>query len=372
MKQLISDLAETFLKSYNAKDPREEVANYPKYYLGSAVFYINNDQKSSIIDGQQRMTSLTLLLINLHHMQKKIDEGNRVQIHDMIFTQRYGKKSFVLTDEYREKCLTALYNDGKYHVENEDNETVKNMVERYNDIEIPDEIDTYALPYFIDWLIYNVILGAITAYSGDNAYTIFETMNDRGLNLTQTEMLKSFVISKITNKDKRQEIDIIWKVEMQKLHTINETADQSFFQAWFRGCYADSIRPGKVGAEDKDFELIASQFHKWFKEKAQHIFGLITSDNYYSFFKFQMPFYVQQYLKMTKAFTEYNNDLPHLFYVSSLGFANSLREPFILAAVNLNDSEDVINSKLTLNLLHYRYKNDRVQQRTAEGAVFGR
>jgi uncharacterized protein with ParB-like and HNH nuclease domain len=30
----------------------------------------------------------------------------------------------------------------------------------------------------------------IIAYSDENAYTIFETMNDRGLNLTSTEMLK--------------------------------------------------------------------------------------------------------------------------------------------------------------------------------------
>lgn len=32
----------------------------------------------------------------------------------------------------------------------------------------------------------------IVAYSDENAYTIFETMNDRGLNLTPSEMLKGF------------------------------------------------------------------------------------------------------------------------------------------------------------------------------------
>jgi hypothetical protein len=35
------------------------------------------------------------------------------------------------------------------------------------------------LPFFIDWLIENVHLVEITAYSNDDAYTIFETMNDR-------------------------------------------------------------------------------------------------------------------------------------------------------------------------------------------------
>ena len=40
-----------------------------------------------------------------------------------------------------------------------------------------------ALPYFVDWLIENVHLVEITAYSDGDAYTIFETMNDRGLSL---------------------------------------------------------------------------------------------------------------------------------------------------------------------------------------------
>ena len=47
-----------------------------------------------------------------------------------------------------------------------------------------------ALPYFVDWLIENVHLVEITAYSDDDAYTIFETMNDRGLSLSPTDMLK--------------------------------------------------------------------------------------------------------------------------------------------------------------------------------------
>jgi len=350
IKQLISDLTETFLKSYDSSHQRESVANYPKYYLGSTVFYVNDEQKSSIIDGQQRITSFTLLLIYLHHMQKEIDEKDRVPIYDMIFTQKHGKKTFVLSDEYRNDCLNALYNEGEYHYSEDDNETVKNMVARYNDIQeaFPDEIDTCALPYFIEWVIDNVILAEIIAYSEENAYTIFETMNDRGLNLTPTEMLKSFVVSKITDKAKREEIDAIWKTEMQRLHTISETADQSFIQAWFRGRYAESIRPGKAGAEDKDFELIASQFHKWFKENAQKIFKLKTSDDYYLFFKKQMPFYVKQYIKMNEAFVEQKEQLPHLYYVSNLGFANSLREPFILSAINLDDSDDTISNKMEL------------------------
>ena len=80
-------------------------------------------------------------------------------------------------------------------------------------------------------------------------------MNDRGLNLSPTEMLKGYVISKISDPKKRLEINDIWKEQIQKLHEYDDTADQAFFQAWFRGKYANTIRPGKVGAENSQGAL---------------------------------------------------------------------------------------------------------------------
>src|ERR1043165_6913492 len=60
IKQLIEDLTTTFLKSYRETDKRSEVANYQGYYLGPVVFSVNTENgKFSIIDGQQRITSLT-------------------------------------------------------------------------------------------------------------------------------------------------------------------------------------------------------------------------------------------------------------------------------------------------------------------------
>jgi hypothetical protein len=52
----------------------------------------------------------------------------------------------------------------------------------------PQAIDQTALPFFADWLIDNVHLVEITAQSDDDAYTIFVTMNDRGLSLTPTDI----------------------------------------------------------------------------------------------------------------------------------------------------------------------------------------
>ena len=345
IKLLIEDLTSTFLKSYKATDNRSEVANYQSYYIGPVVFSVNGGKKS-IIDGQQRITSITLFLIYLNHLQSNSEQ--KVSISELIFSEKYGEKSFNMTDETREPCLKALFEKGEYKIQEKDDETVINMLERYEDINntFPEELTNGALPYFIDWLIENVVIVEIIAYSDENAYTIFETMNDRGLNLTPTEMLKGYILSKITDFNQRIEINNIWKEQIQKLHDYEDTADQSFFQAWFRGKYATSIRPGKAGSENKDFELIGTRFHNWFKDNHKKVFKLETSDEFYDFFKNQFPFFVKCHLKSWDAQIEYEAQKPHLHFINYWGIADSLQDALLLSSINYGDKDELIDIKL--------------------------
>ena len=315
------------------------------YYLGPVVFSVNDNEKNSIIDGQQRITSITLFLIYLNHLQNK--KSQQVNIRDLIFSEFYGDKSFNMTDELREPCLKALFEEGEYSI-NEDDETVKNMVERYEDIAqtFPEELSTDALPYFIDWFIRNVVIVQIIAYSDENAYTIFETMNDRGLNLSPTEMLKGYVLSRVSDTEQRTELNDLWKEQIKILHEYGETADLGFFQSWFRGKYAESIRPGKAGSENKDFELIGSRFHNWFKDNHKKLFNLKKSDDFDSFFKNEFPFYVKWYTKCLNSQSEFNKDLPHLHYINYWGIADSLQDPLLLSSIRFGDEEETIKRKL--------------------------
>jgi uncharacterized protein with ParB-like and HNH nuclease domain len=347
IKILVEDLTNTFLKSYSNDDKRSAISSYQNYYLGPVVFSENpHDGKKSIIDGQQRITSITLLLIYLNHLQKSCDQ--KVSISELIFSERYGEKSFNMTDEMREPCLKALFEEGSYDLIDNDDETVSNMIDRYENITncFPDELTQKALPYFIDWFVENVVIVEITAYSDENAYTIFETMNDRGLNLTPTEMLKGYVLSKITNSKQRIEINDIWKNEVKKLHVLDETADQAFFQAWFRGKYAISIRPGKAGSENQDFELIGSKFHSWFKDNHKKLFKLKTSDEFYEYFKYHFPFFVKCYLKSWFAQNNFDKLLPHLNYIKHFGIAESLQDPMLLSSINYGDDDNIVAKKL--------------------------
>ncbi|MCG3146216.1 MAG: hypothetical protein HONDAALG_04093 [Gammaproteobacteria bacterium] len=348
IRLLIEDLASTFLKSYDSNHKRSEVSNYQNYYLGPIVFSVNEGKKS-IIDGQQRITSITLLLIYLNHLQKNYSEGNRVPINELIFSAKYGEKSFNIDEESRKHSLKALFEIGEYTPLEDDDETVKNITARYNDITqlFPDELcKEETLPFFIDWLIENVVIVAITAYSDENAYTIFETMNDRGLNLTSTEMLKGYILSRITEKSQRNEINDIWKTNIQKLHEYDENTDQTFFQAWFRSKYAVSIRPGKVGSEDQDFELIGSRFHNWFKDNHKEKFNLKSSNDFYQYFKTEFPFFVNLYTKILDAQNKFDSSLENVNFIKHWGIAESLQNALLFAPVMNSDSTELIDKKL--------------------------
>ncbi len=331
IKTLVEDLTNVFLSVYQRGDYRKSVASYQNYYLGPVVMS-KNDVRKSIIDGQQRITSITLILIYLKHLQK--EDYSRVD--DLIFSETFGERSFNIIDEDRRECMSYLYEKGSYSPKETDSETVRNLAKRYEDIAtvFPDDIANHCLPHFIDWLKLKVIVVEITAYSDENAYTIFETMNDRGLSLTSTEMLKGYVLSQITNHEQRNEINEIWKVKIQRLNEFEKHADQSFFQAWFRGKYAQSIRSGGVSSENKDFENIATRFHNWFKNNHQNIFELTNSDDFYHFFKNEFPFYVDRYLQIKEASRAYNPSLQHVFYIKNWGIADSLKEPLLLCAID--------------------------------------
>lgn len=216
IEQLIFDLEASFSSSYKKNHERKDVANYNCYYLGPIVISAK-DGKRSIIDGQQRLTSITLLLIYLNNLQK--DRVKKVPIDSLIFSDSYGSESFNMHVPERNKYFKDLYEGKEVKVVKLD-ESGKNIVARYNDIEelFPEELKGDTLPYFLDWLRDNVIFVEIKAYSDENAYTIFETMNDRGLSLTWTEMLKGFLLSKIKDTDKRDEINNFWKKRIAELN----------------------------------------------------------------------------------------------------------------------------------------------------------
>src|ERR1039458_1190647 len=91
--ELIDDLSTKFLESYESGHERSAVAEYGHYFLGS-IIVSDMDGEKFIIDGQQRLTTVTLLLIYLQHQLQ--DTEQRGQLAELIFSQKFGRRSFNL------------------------------------------------------------------------------------------------------------------------------------------------------------------------------------------------------------------------------------------------------------------------------------
>jgi uncharacterized protein with ParB-like and HNH nuclease domain len=348
IEQLVTDLATAFLNEYEPGHDRTEVENYNSYYLGPFVLS-EKEGKRSIIDGQQRLTSLTLILVFLNNLQKHygVDEA----IEGMIFSEKFGKKSFNIDVPERTACLQALFEDGEFTPPEDADASTINMVERYEDIgeAFPKEIDAQVLPYFIDWFKERVVLVEILAYSDDNAYTIFETMNDRGLNLTSTEMLKGYLLSRFKDDQQRQATNEFWKESIIKLQSYSKEEDQSFIQAWLRAKYAVTIRPGKAGSQNEDFEKIATRFHNWFRDNLDKI-GLDkdSPSGFNEFVNKDFKYFRDAYLRILDAEERLTASLESIHYQKQWGIASSLKHALLLAPLQLSDSIDLANQKMNL------------------------
>jgi uncharacterized protein with ParB-like and HNH nuclease domain len=341
--ELLEDLETKFLDNYEEGHSRIEIERYRHYFLGS-IIVSNRDGKKFIIDGQQRLTSLTLLLIYLHNLQQGRTE--KVDVGNLIFSEKFGKKSFNIDVDERVECLEALYNNQPFNA-NGNPESVHNIAARYDDIvgNFPEALKKDALPYFIDWLKENVDLVEITTYSDDEAYTIFETMNDRGLSLSPTDMLKGFLLANITSVDERAKANDLWKNRLLELSKLGKEEDADFFKAWLRAKYAESIRERKKGATNKDFDIIGTTYHKWIHDESKRI-SLRYSTDFRDFVMIHFKSFSGHYTRIRQAARELTSGLEYIFYNAHNNF--TLQYPLMLAPLRSGDDLETANRKIRL------------------------
>ncbi|MQA94693.1 MAG: DUF262 domain-containing protein [Streptosporangiales bacterium] len=352
--ELLDDLETKFTSNYQDGHERTAVESYQQYFLGSIIISQKGTDRY-IVDGQQRLTSLTLLLIYLHHLS---DAPGVADLRDLIFSERYGKRSFNLEgrkngadspeDSRRVAVMEALFSGKEYVGAAGDGPTVRNLLARYTDIEelFPDTLTSEALPYFVDWLLENVSLIEIVAYNSDDAYTIFETMNDRGLSLTPTEMLKGYLLANIESATEQRSADAQWKQRVQRLtEQAGKETDADFIKAWLRGQHALTMRERKKDALPRDWDIIGTAFHKWVRDHRDDL-GLTDSKAFRDFIQEDVRRYSRHYLTALDAAGTAKKGWTSVFYNAHNDF--TLQYPLMLAPLTVSDTDEVADRKMRL------------------------
>ena len=357
---LIDDLTSKFFNNYQEGDQRNQVESYDHYFLGSMIVS-KTKARWFIVDGQQRLTTLTLLLIKLRQLLE--DESQKSQVTPLIFSEKFGQKSFNLDIEERKSVMDALYSEDSLEPfkSSDQPESIRNIAECYDVIDNHFELQSHELPYFVDWLLERVYLVQIIAYNERDAYTIFETMNDRGLSLTPAEMLKGYLLSHIEDTDQRNNANKVWSEHIKLLKDIDKDEDANAIKAWLRSQYAEDIRERTRGAEPRDFELIGTEFHRWVQTHNERL-GLNSSNDFVRFIENNFKFYARYYHKLIEAASTITEGLECIYYNAQNGFA--LQYPVLLAPLCESTEEDnlqkirIVSRYLDI-LIHRRIWNFR-------------
>jgi len=219
--------------------------NESTYFLGTIVSYENENGEQEIIDGQQRITSLFLLLRALYSKLNSMTETKEVknfkgQIESALWEQDeltaevdFEKtliESRVMRDEGN-KVFSEILITGDIGVLAKDNYSLNyrlftELIERYATNE------PQLFFYFIRNVLNKAILLPITADSQDTALTIFSTLNDRGLALSDADIFKAKIYNQLDADGKVTFIEQWQKLDDEATNA-NESIQKLFYYYMF-------------------------------------------------------------------------------------------------------------------------------------------
>lgn len=194
-----------------------------EYFLGPIVTFKNEKNgKQEIIDGQQRLTTLMILLRAFYARLSKMNDENTVKTKEIIASciwkvdefdnpdkNRLKIDSEVSTDEDKEEFISIL----------KKGEATKDMKSKYADTyrffegkiqEFLNEYPSY-FAFLPNRVLKNCILLPIEAESQDTALRIFSTLNDRGKPLSDTDIFKAQLYKYYSLKGEKDEFIARWK-----------------------------------------------------------------------------------------------------------------------------------------------------------------
>lgn len=218
------------------------------YFLGSVVAYENEDGEQEIIDGQQRITSLFLLLRAIYTklvttpVSERTPEANNFigKIEPAIWrtnklTGTVDFKNILLTSKVvnndGNEILRSILETGKTDENANDNysKNYRYFQELFDKHSTANPLMVYQ---FIYALLNQAILLPITADTQDTALTIFSTLNDRGLPLSDADIFKAKMYNQLDVDAKKDFIEL-WKDLDEQATDANESIQQLFYYNMF-------------------------------------------------------------------------------------------------------------------------------------------
>lgn len=198
IRQLILDIADA-------------TENTDNYYIGTLITYDRGNNLFEIIDGQQRLTTLSILLSFIKNEDR----------YKKYITENYNLNLTFDSRKNSTETLQALYNKDKNDIEKYTRENQNSITEGYTICKkvlpeilkekIKDNKDKFNENKFFEYLFNNVNILQVTVLEDTDLNHYFEIMNSRGEQLEMHEILKARLLKKLDNENDKFIFNLIWE-----------------------------------------------------------------------------------------------------------------------------------------------------------------
>ncbi len=328
---LLRDIFYAFEISYEEhKDEEltEEVLElYNWYYMN--VFITNKvNSKVYIVDGQQRLTTLTLIATKLYHLIT--DETLKDLLKDCIFTKDMFKGNVFCIDNEKRKDVMESILDNVPYTEPIKNKTEETLLGRFKDVSrfIDDkQMDEDKLRAFCMYFLRKLVMVELSVEKDDTPM-VFEVINDRGEALKPYEILKGKMVGLLSKND-TQAYSEKWDKAMLQLPDMQD----NFFGDYLKSRFVTSSNTKLEAA-------LSNLYHRYIfdvNDIAQELSFRRTDANHIknikNFIDNELTYYAALYAKIRSnkdEYLKYDNEINDL----SMQYQN------IMAACTINDPRE--------------------------------
>lgn len=181
---------------------------HASHFIGSMVFAPTTDpgptgvKQYVIVDGQQRLTTLTLLLAAIRdHRAQTEDASHRDRLNEDYLVVKWseGQPTKLLpTQADRESYLACIY--GTANAGAADDIGATYLFFRRNLLAVDDPEDRQDIQRIEEAVLRGLAIVSITSDAGDNVHRIFESLNNTGLKLSQADLLRNYIFMRLTTR----------------------------------------------------------------------------------------------------------------------------------------------------------------------------
>lgn len=310
-------------------------ARYPWYYLNTYVTN-NVDGRDFVVDGQQRLTTLTLILLKLLSTARVQSSKTEKWLERKIGEYSGTEHEFWMHHERHLQVLRGLMEPGMDpdRLDVSSGVTAVNMVANYKVIstELDSRLDLlHKFDTFVHYFLLRLVLINL-AVDTTHVPMVFEVINDRGVRLKPYEILKGKLLGQIDKVElDHGNYNALWEGQVSLANRFKEDEIDNFFRYWLKAKFADNRKTGQKFDGDYHREMFKQELNKTLK--LDH-----NATEVKAFLKGAFRYYTNLYARLWRACQTESEETRAVF-------CNDLNEQdnqfmLVLSACKVDDAEE--------------------------------